>query len=374
MSESTPPPVDPLEEHRHHLAETLGSVRESANSQLTYLSFSYELEDLSKRQSQLAELQGAAHKLRTRGYRWRPDVESNLLQAAQLFPEAFRVAKLEVEQASAALVSRIESLGRDARVVSMRGGDPLRHESEIHALAGERDGIASAIRAVADRIEKQIKPIAKLLDDTQLAIKDLNWVLDQFEAATFKLAMEEHPYACAEGAWLDPPDGQPKKGVLFLTDLRIRFEQRETIITKKKFVFFTAESHEVKQLLLNEPLGNLTESLDSTKGWILKDQFLTFAWAPRSAVRGKTSFQLNIGDAKQWDQKVEDLRVGNLAAYHGPSAAAPPVSPLLGVPVRWPESCSSCNARLVVPVRGQTILICVYCSTEHPVTIGPASS
>lgn len=374
MAENPSAPADPTEEHRHHLAETLGSVRESASSQLTYLSFSYELEDLAKRQTQLGELQVAAKQLRARGYCWRPDVEHSLAQAMQLLPEAHRLAKLEVEQAAKDLVGRIENLARDARVVSMRGGDPLRHESEIHALAGERDGIGNAIRAVGERITNQIKPITKLLEETQQAIRELHTVLDHFESASFKLAMEERPYAGVAATWLDPPDGQPKKGLLLLTDLRIRFEQRETVVTKKKFVFFTAESHEIKQLLLNEPIGNLSESLDSTKGWILKDQFLTFSWAPRSAVRGKTSFQLGLGDAKLWDQKIEDLRVGNLAPYVGAGAAAPPASPLLGVPLRWPESCSSCNARLVVPVRGQTILICAYCTTEHPVTIGQTSA
>lgn len=50
---------------------------------------------------------------------------------------------------------------------------------------------AARVVAVGERITKQSKPIAKLLDEAQQAIRELNVVLDQFESASFKLAREE---------------------------------------------------------------------------------------------------------------------------------------------------------------------------------------
>jgi hypothetical protein len=220
-----------------------------------------------------------------------------------------------------------------------------------------------SVDAEQERLKAVAKPFTDAYDALEREVKDAHKHLDRFGSARFQLQAGENPYRTSECTWQDFSQGAVN-GFLYLTDKRVRFEQKETVTTKK-FLFFTASSEDKHELLLDEPVGNIARSDDSTKGLVFKDQLVTLTW--QNARVQKSTFDINSGEtAKDWDTWIEELRSGQLAhrmKKAGEGAVAPP--PTLGMPVDAPTKCSACDASLDAPVRGMTVLMCKYCGQRH---------
>lgn len=357
---NTPP--DP----RAELTDKLADIQRDAGNFLGRLSFSSSLDSLNDAVKDLQEAEESARRLRARGYQWRGDVEEKLAQAKSIQESTVRQVQSETQEAGRSLRRRIDQLADQARAIASRG-DVLRQKSAIEALDGERDGLDNALDAAENRIKALYEPFATPVREAQSALKDLHWTLDQFDAASFKLLPDESIVACAQVTWEDPPDGEKKKGVLLFSDHRVRFEHRDEIVTKKSFFFFAAEKEKVQKVLIDEPIGHLAASDDATRGWVMKDQLLTFTWAREAKGPKKTTFELESGTAKDWDQTVETLRSGDIGRhrYQGLTQKTDAV----GMPVSWPEKCIACGASLTPPVKGQTTIACGYCGQAHDVVM-----
>lgn len=347
------------------LTEQLASIQRDAGNFAGRLSFTEQLERTNIAERQLGEATENLARLRGRGYRWRPDLEEKLGEARGLLPKVRKSLKEETETAAHNLRNRVDALTKEARNLAHRG-NPLKNEAAIRGLDGERDGLDQAIDQAERRLKALVDPLTAPLDSAKAALKDLHWTLDRFEHASFKLQPEESPVAAAQATWEDATVGEAVTGHLFFTDHRLRFEQDEEVVTKKTFFFFAAEKQQVRKLWIDEAIGHLSASDDSTRGWVMKDQLLTFSWAKGVNCPAKTTFKVQ-GSAKEWDDIVELLRSGDLERHRYKGEL--PKTDAVGVPVSWPEKCIACGAGMTPPVKGQGTLSCPYCGQHHDVVL-----
>lgn len=347
------------------LKDKLEDIQRDAGELTGRLSFREQQERINIGERHLAEARDQLARLRGRGYRWRPDLEEKQGKADKLLPGIRKELLGASERAARDLRPRIEELVREVREVAKRGS-PLKQEPAIRALGGEKDGLDRALDEAEGKLKALVDPFKLPVEQLQAALKDLHWTLDQFEAASFKVQPEESPLAVASATWEDAPGG-PQKGLMLLTDHRVRFEQKEEVTTKTTFFFFSAEKKLVQELRIDEPVGHLAASDDSTRGWVMKDQLLTFGWAAAAKCPKKTTFKVE-GDAKSWDEVVESLRSGDLERHRYQGAL--PETDAVGIPVEWPEKCQTCGAGLTPPVKGQGVLTCGYCGQNHDVKLG----
>lgn len=349
--------IDPLDAVKDHARDADRALDSAARK----VAFGDAVEAVTHRQVALSGLGTDLARARTRGWVWGPEWESSLEDLRRRGDTVVR----DVRQESSSATNRMRSRVDGCRSKLTRTSVTLANRGALSAIEEEAKSILQALESEEERITAVAKPFVGPFDQLQTDVKQAIVHLDRFEAAKFQLAPGEHPWLTAEGTWQDAPGGAVS-GLLYLTDKRIRFEQKETITTKK-FIFFTASSEDKHSCLIDEPVGNIARSDDSTKGLIFKDQLVTIGW--QNAKLKKSTFDINSGGtAKEWDTWIEELRSGQIAHRMAKGAAAPAVGS--GVPIDAPTTCSACNAALDAPVRGMTTLVCKYCGQRHDLTFG----
>jgi hypothetical protein len=324
------------------------------------IAFADEIEAVNRRRAGIAKLQVELDRARTRGWVWGGGAETSLESLTALGPRT----ATEVANAANAATGRFRSSLDQVRNALTRTAVTAANRSALERIEEQAKDLAQAVDAEEGRLQALSKAFTDAYDALEKEVAEAHKHLDRFASARFQLLAGENPYRTSECTWQDAPGGAVN-GFLYLTDKRVRFEQKETITTKK-FLFFTASSEDKHELLLDEPVGNIARSDDSTKGLVFKDQLVTLTW--QGAKVQKSTFDINSGESsKDWDTWIEELRSGQLAhrmrKTESGAAAAPP--PSLGMPVDAPTRCSACDATLDPPVRGMTVLVCKYCGQRH---------
>lgn len=359
---TTGPTPDQLREQnrreRDRLADQVGKLRQR-------LSFTDPLETASKARARLPELRQALSEARGRGYLFRQELEAQLADVEGRADALVELARQEGARAGRDLRDDVDRLDEEQRGLSrldLIAIGPLidKLEASVRRLDGAFDEADKRIAAITEPLRTRAAEAGKVIDEVV-------FTLDQFAASTAKLQPEENPVAAVPATWKDAPGGDEVPGRLLLSDHRIRFEQVEEKVTKRKLLFFAAEKEEVRQVVLDEPIGHLLSCTDQQSGVIVKDQLLVMTWDRKGKAPPKTTIELERGTAKDWDELVERLKRGDLERD---MVATAPKADVHGVPVQWPEKCTECGANLDAPVKGQTTIGCPYCGATHDVVMG----
>lgn len=359
------------DEERQRWARKLDQVRDNISDLRGKVTFSDVVNKVSGAEAELPTLTSGLERLRARGYAFRGDLEQKLAEARDNARPVLQEIRDEIRRVENHLRGEMRDLSNDAGRIT---GDPVRSRGRIESVESRYDGVKREFNQIENRLEALARPLLSGVGEVRQKLKDLHWTMDQFDEASFKLRPEERPVAIAKATWEDCTRVDKPKGLLMLTDHRIYFEQKEERVTKRKFIFFTAESETLHKQLLDEPIGYLRSSDDETRGWVMKDQLLVFQWDREAKAPEKTTFELESGTAKDWDEVVELLRSGDLSTFEAETASSNASEVVGGAPpagaahqVKWPDKCTACGAALNAPVKGQTSIDCDYCGTSHAV-------
>ncbi len=319
-------------------------------------SFTSVVASVSDRQVELATLGTELARARTRGWIWGRDWEAGLAMLQATAGTVLASVRTESSAATNRVRGRIEGCRSKLTRTPVNAGN----KGALDRIEDEAKSVQQAVGQEEDRLQALAKPFVEPFDRLKKEVAEAHEHLGRFEDAKFRLAAGENPWVTGETTWQDAPGGAVN-GFLYLTDKRIRFEQKETITTKK-FLFFTASSEEKHACLIDEPVGNIAQSDDSTKGLVFKDQLVTIRW--QNTKLKSSTFDINSGEtAKLWDTWIEELRSGQIAHRRAAGGAAP--DPGQGMPVDAPTRCLACDAALEAVVRGMTVLTCRYCGQRH---------
>jgi hypothetical protein len=325
-----------------------------------------ELEDLD---TTLSHLPARMEEARTKGYVFRSYLEEQIASLGtqwrpmrgRLQREIDRHARelkgdlVRVEQA----VRRIAPLkGRSLssvqstldRVESDLGSAERRVSAAVDTVRGTYDGLQSELR----QIDRQVDKCLKLLE-----------LMDQ---ASFGFRPGEAGVAAVQAKWLKDGRKEGPKGILFLTDQRVAFEQREKV-AKKKILFITTASEQVQELQWEAPLGTLqkTEATEQRKALVIKKEHLTLAFKPPASIR-EVILELSE-DSETWRTTIQRVLSGEIERERVAGAASSAAEDAAAVHV--PTRCPNCNATLDVTVtRGMTAIKCTFCGTSIPLTGG----
>ena len=309
---------------------------------------------LRSRRNKIEDLGERLTRIRARGFLFKASLEGQLSGAAERAPHALEEVLRESRELAERLEDRVDRLGdRARRLLSDRDlGD---RKDEIEVLEGDKRDLDGEVRDAKNRLSAISDPVVKAVDSVDKGVRDAEGVIEAFDEGGFDLEPGEHPVAVVGATWEDAP-GEPQTGKLMFTDARVRFVQDEV---KKSggFLGFGATKTHVKKLQIDEPIGRLASSDDSTRGWVFKDQVLGFKWT-QEARHKTTTFEVDSGSAETWDALVEALRDGSIATDR--------VEGVEGVQdevLTFPTQCTACQAALPAAVKGQRTLECPYCST-----------
>lgn len=297
--------------------------------------------------------------LRKRGYRYSRDWEAR----AETLKEGWRKRNTEARRILREQASGMEDLVKDIEQLCDRSQLPApsldRLEDKLDRLQSQITDAESNVRGAFDTLNQQLYQLQKEFDA-------VGFTLDSLDTASFDLYPDENGVAACEAHWTNHPD-EPE-GILFLTDGRLVFEQREKK-AKKKMLFITTESELVQEKLWESPVGNVEElEAEDKKKFLKRKELLHLGFREYdSGLHGDVTLRLEDTTNEEWAGLIKRVQSGEIEAdrYDAPAAepGAPPEAAPTPPPSEIPTKCPACGGRLPPLVKGMRELVCEYCDT-----------
>jgi hypothetical protein len=290
--------------------------------------------------------------LRTRGYVFRSFLENKVGVLSDQWDEM-------KDKVAAEVTKHTQDLERDANAAeralrqAMGGNASLmtRAESVIESLESKVYAARSAVGAMYAPLEQNV-------DQTKRQVKVIRWLLDQIDEASFELHPVEDPVAACKAQYIEREDEGPE-GVLYLTDERLIFEQKEEVATKK-VLFITTQKETVQEFVFDVSVGHVDEAKASDKKKFLRrKEMLELLFAPDADLSGAT-LRLLDADNEEWAALIGRVKSDEIAKERTQPKDEAAEEALRSAPTK----CPTCGATLSVEiVRGMNEISCEYCGS-----------
>ncbi len=284
----------------------LESALVQLNDQSTFNGIAADIASLDAAIQRVLDLLASA---RDKGYRYQGDLEDLAYQAAHQWGAVRGPLETDLQSEAQAFQDRLAPLSGPLKQLNAVLGTPedavpllQTTQSAVNGLLGETGQVQSRLEAVYAEVETQINQLNQRL--TQI-----HWALEQLETARFSLEKAEGLVMAVSARWDEEADDDPE-GILYLTDARILFEQKEKEATKK-VLFLTLASELVHELLIDERLDQVHAVKAASKGLFGHQDFLEVAF--KSPELEVVDFHLNGQDSENWAALIERARTGRLA-------------------------------------------------------------
>ena len=307
----------------------------------------------------LAALPDRLRRVRARGFQFHATLEQELDRLAQdwnLFKPQMAAAIEREYQRLAVSMARIQEqvlAGRQYMAL------PVALASErVDTAAAQLSNFKSEIQAASSSLQSMLTSASQGIRKAEKIIADAEAMLDELDAATFRLLPGEAPVAMSQAEWLRGKDDEVK-GLLFITDHRLLFERKEEVVTKRKLLIFT-EKKLVRELLFETPIGAVEKVTVERVGGLFKKQVVKVSFTSPPAPYAQALISLR-GDPEEWVGIITRIITGDADKDRvaGPTQEQPaaPAEPRV-------IKCSGCGATLTVPiVKGMQSVKCEYCGT-----------
>jgi hypothetical protein len=228
------------------------------------------------------------------------------------------------------------------------------------ALAGAAlSSLESKVNAALSNLQGMYDTLDTNVNQTQQQIDDVSWTLQQAEQASFGFLATEAPVEAVPANWKKPDDKDGVDGVLFLTDQRLLFEQKEEVATKK-VLFIATEKQKLQSLQWEVPVAEIAKATGSKRGFMSKDDFLAIETASGSPFRS-TDLHLKGETGEAWQGHIGRVKSGEIDKER----TAPVDQAAAEAVANAPTKCSNCGATITQTIlRGQTEITCEFCGSK----------
>lgn len=351
--ESSPTPA---EQYAKDLSALQSKVSQ-LHSRVVFSSLRDSIEDLETR---VNSLQQRIKDLRARNYAF----DRNLSErAADLFRQWFTLRpniQHEIERHTTQLSMDLQTVERHMGRLAQMSASPIAARSSlaeattlVETLDSKTNAAESAIRGMYDQFQNQVSTFVTNLER-------IEWMLKQLDEASFPLYPTEAGIMAVKAKWYKTGKAEKDspEGVVFLTDQRLIFEQKQEIATKK-ILFITTESQNVQQVLFEVPLPLIQDIKPSKQGFFKNEDRLELGFGSGAAL-ADVHLHLLGQDCKEWQGMINRAKSGD---YDKDRVIA--IDPGVVEKVKTaPTQCPNCGGSLNAPVvRGMDSITCPYCST-----------
>ena len=350
-----PEPIELLRTKAKNLEWNMDSLRRKT-------SLSDVLDTVGRIDSRLTELPGAVTRLRARGYVFKSYLEADVAAAQTDWPSVRPRLLIEADQQRAMLTAKMDELQQrftDARIAI--DSDMARAEGELNAVEATMQGLDRSAGAVVSTLQGMYNTVQTRLNKIDADIRNVDGILNQVDQASFKLYPEENIIDTMEGQWLTDQKGGPK-GVLFCTDHRLIFEQKEEIATKR-VLFVVTEKKKVQQVAFEAPIGSVEQVKESESGALLfRKDHLELVFGAQSKIR--SAHLILKGDSAEWQRLINRVNAGEIEHERVKAEGEQKAE---SKPMQIPSQCPACGARFTQEiVRGMNSVKCQFCGTVTP--------
>jgi len=295
--------------------------------------------------------------LRQNGYVFEQELEDQAANFAAQWAALYPSIQQQLNAQSTTLMNSLRNIDNQMAQLNAQRGNPGMAQSLIGTIEGNvtnmKSQISAAERTVGgmyDQFNAQVYKVSTHLNQIEQMLKD-------FASATFQLLPTEGPLMTVKAVY--SPSGKEQKddpeGVLFITDQRILFEQKEEVVTKK--VLFVATEKETVQKLLWEAPVSLVENVKTSKQGLMKNEdHIDIQFASGAPVH---AVHLHIWQpAEEWQALINRAKSKEFDKTRAVAIDQAEVEKVKSLP----SQCPSCGGNLdQVVLRGQDSVKCEYC-------------
>ena len=292
---------------------------------------------------------------RSRGYVFEKALEGKLDDLSIRWPDLRERALSQVEQEARHLGRELRSVERQMQQVSARSSAPPVVQSLLPSTQSAVKSLEEQVRAASGTIEGMYDQLEEQVGKLESRLRQVDWVLDRFSEATFQLLPSEAAVAAVDARW-DRGGKDDPVGIIYLTDQRLLYEQKQEVATKK-VLFITREKKTVQELLLEVPVGAVESVRASRKGFLGHEDHIDIDFAADADV-STAHFHLDGQDCEEWQARIGRAKAGDFDRDRAVEMDLDLVERARSAPTR----CTVCNAPITQRIlRGMDRVECAYC-------------
>ncbi|MEZ0395649.1 MAG: hypothetical protein ABWK53_04355 [Anaerolineales bacterium] len=349
----TTPPPNPMQQLASEISALQSKISQlQAGVRLT--SARDAVEDLQTKVSSMAQRIAG---LRQRGYVFEKGLEDQAADFVRQWQGLYASVQQQINVQAAQLQAGLRPLEAQMNQLGGLRNNPVAArplvaslKTAVATLEGKVDAAERTIGGMYDQFSNQVGQVDRHLNDIDRLLNDL-------AEASFPLLPTEAGIASVKAIWCKTGKEQKDdpEGVLFLTDQRLIFEQKEEVATKK-VLFVATEKRKVQALQWEVPVA-LVDRVQTSKQGLLKNEdhievrFLS--GAPRDVVH------LHIWEScEQWQGLINRAKAKEFDKDRAVAIDQSEVDKVKAAP----SQCPSCGANInQMILRGQDTLKCEYC-------------
>ncbi|MFC2064963.1 hypothetical protein ACFLXB_07690 [Chloroflexota bacterium] len=246
--------------------------------------------------------------------------------------------------------SRLPSLSSSASNQPLTQKNLKSMKSSVSTLESKISSVEGTISGMYDKLRASIHKIDQHLDE-------IEWMLKQISEAPFSLLPTESGIMAVKSEWFK--SGKEEKtdpeGILYLTDQRLLFEQKEEIATKK-ILFIATEKKKIQELLLEIPVELIKEVHTSKQGVFKNEDHLDITLETGAQVH--TAHFHIWQDCSLWQTYINNARTKEFDK----DRVSEIDEEILKKTRSAPTECPNCGGKLdQVILRGMDSITCKYC-------------
>lgn len=341
-------------------AERFDRLRAQWNQLSGRITLGHLRDEIEDKAGQIEALPGQIAELAERGYRHGGGLEAQAETLQKGWPARRR-------QALDVLGQEARSLGELGQPIERLCARPALADNILDQLERKLDHLDAQTDTAERNVRGTFDTLGQQLYQLQREFRGVEFLLDSLDTASFDLYPDEYGVAACKATWRNHPD-EPE-GILFLTEGRVIFEQREKKAVKK-LLFITTESELVQEKLWGTPVGNVAElEAEDKKKFLSRKELLGFRFREYTGgLHGEVTLELEDATNEEWAGLIKRVQRGEFdlapsgapagtpAADGEPAAEAPSTRDI-------PTRCPACGGQLPALVKGMRELRCEYCGT-----------
>ena len=245
---------------------------------------------------------------RDKGYVYQRDLEEILYQAMDRWQPIRERVLGDVQTQASTMTPQVLSLNDEVQRLNATLNNPAAAAQVLGSTQSQVNSLLNEISQVERSLQEAYSEIDAQADTLTSRLTTIHWALTQLGEAKFQLAHGEDLVRAAPARW-DQNGDQDPEGILYLSNKRLLFEQKEKVATKK--VLFIAVAKElVQEVIIDQPLAHIPNVKAANKGLFGQQDYIEMQFT--EAQLGTVSFHLNGQDSKLWASLLERARSSDI--------------------------------------------------------------
>ena len=291
---------------------------------------------------------------RTRGYAFGKNFEDQAKDYASRWRSSRTTITRKIESESTKLQSSMRSTEPKVNALRTVRSNISAARSRIPSAKSAVEDLETKVSAAEGAIHGMYDSLQNDVNKLDRTLYKIEKALDELDEATFSLIATESVIMAVEAVMVEgsKEDKKDPKGVLFLTDQRLLFEQKQEIATKK-VLFVATEKEKIQKLYFETPLASVHDVKPERKGFMKNEDHIEL-----KVDVGTRNFHLDGQDCEDWATQIKrarDSEYDNDRAIEIDQEVIEKVKDA-------PTICPQCGGQFAQPVlRGQDSITCGYC-------------